>query len=935
MLRLRTFGGLALTGAAEPSTGTAAQRRPLALLALLAAAGEAGIARERLVALLWPGIDERRARSNLNQALYAVRRDLGEALVQGTTTLRLDPAGIACDLWEFERAVEQGDLEEAVALYAGPFLDGFTLAGAFDFERWARDERARLAQRHRDALEALARWAAEHGYHQLAVDRWRQVVALEPLSARAAAGLVRALAGAGDRTGALEHALEYGARVRAELGAEPDPMVEALARELRAAPAPAAPLAAGRPVFTPPPMEAPRARPANSARPRRSRRLALAGVAAALLVVVALVWRFARSPGAAAATHGDEATVAVLPFEVRAAPALGYLGEALAELLTTGLDGAGELRTVDPRAVASWAARRHDAPLDSSDGAAAAAQLDADLFVLGDVVESGGHLRVRAALYRRAGTAAGAAAGAPVARATAEGTVAELFAVADRLVAQLAAGRLEGDRLTRVAATSTTSLPALKAYLAAERDRAAERYAEAVAGYEAAVRADSTFALAYYRLSLAAELAGRDSLAERAAARALAHAGRLSPHDRQLVAAHAAARAGEHERAEGLYREIVDDYPDDREAWFQLGELLFHTGPLYGRSATESREAYEHVLQLDPDDQESLVHLARVAFLEGRRAEVDSLLRRVLALGPDAEVLELRAFRAFALSDREGYKRATRELLGSAPTVTDVSALQVAVVLDDLEGSERFARTLVQRGRSPAVQALGRRTLARLAVARGRWSEAAAQLAAVSPADSVSVLELHSLVAALPFLALPRVEVAAIRDRLRAWHPAAASPAEETHSAAHAGLHPLLRLHRLGLLDVALGDTAAALGRADSLARGARPGTGAAPSGAALAGTLAASVRAHVAIARGRPAQALALLAAAGWPRVAAYAEAEALDRFARAEQLRALGRDREALAWYATIAQRAAYELPYLAPAHRRQGEIYERLGDPAQALA
>ncbi|HEU4700245.1 MAG TPA: hypothetical protein VFS40_13760, partial [Gemmatimonadales bacterium] len=47
------------------------------------------------------------------------------------------------------------------------------------------------------------------------------------------------------------------------------------------------------------------------------------------------------------------------------------------------------------------------------------------------------------------------------------------------------------------------------------------------------------------------------------------------------------------------------------------------------------------------------------------------------------------------------------------------------------------------------------------------------------------------------------------------------------------------------------------------------------------------------------------------------------------------LGRDREALAWYATIAQRAAYELPYLAPAHRRQGEIYERLGDPAQALA
>src|SRR5262249_1356626 len=52
---------------------------------------------------------------------------------------------------------------------------------------------------------------------------------------------------------------------------------------------------------------------------------------------------------AEASAPASPATIAVLPFAVRGDPRFGYLGEGLVALLATKLDGAGEIRTVDPR----------------------------------------------------------------------------------------------------------------------------------------------------------------------------------------------------------------------------------------------------------------------------------------------------------------------------------------------------------------------------------------------------------------------------------------------------------------------------------------------------------------------------------------------------------------------------------------------------------
>ena len=61
--------------------------------AILAASGERGISRERLLLFLWPESDARHGRNTLNQTLYALRRDLGtDELVMGTSVLALNRA---------------------------------------------------------------------------------------------------------------------------------------------------------------------------------------------------------------------------------------------------------------------------------------------------------------------------------------------------------------------------------------------------------------------------------------------------------------------------------------------------------------------------------------------------------------------------------------------------------------------------------------------------------------------------------------------------------------------------------------------------------------------------------------------------------------------------------------------------------------------------
>jgi DNA-binding SARP family transcriptional activator/TolB-like protein len=234
LLRLKTFGGLAIHRPGAPAEGAGAQRRRLALLALLAAAGDRGMSREKLHGFLWPESDLERARKNLAQAVYALRRDLNaEDLILGTTDLRLNPDLITSDLADVRRALAEQRLEDAVALYEGPFLDGIYLDEAPEFERWAESERANLAHEYAQALETVAGQAAERGEPRLATGYWRRLANADPLNSRVALGLMKALAAAGDRGAALQHYRVYEMLLRQELDIAPDPAVSRLAEDLR------------------------------------------------------------------------------------------------------------------------------------------------------------------------------------------------------------------------------------------------------------------------------------------------------------------------------------------------------------------------------------------------------------------------------------------------------------------------------------------------------------------------------------------------------------------------------------------------------------------------------------------------------------------------------------------------------------------------------
>jgi len=299
-----------------------------------------------------------------------------------------------------------------------------------------------------------------------------------------------------------------------------------------------------------------------------------------------------RHPPPAAPTQ-----LAVLPFSVPGSGSFAYLAQGMVDLLSRNLNGAEALVTVDPGRVMSAAGRGGLGTLDAERGRDIARRLGAGQYILGSVVPAGGQVRIQAQLYKQDSIVS-----PPIAQAAVEGDTAKLFELVDQLTAQLLVGRGQGQgaRLAQTAALTTRSLPALKAYLDAERNLRAARYDSAISGFQRAIEVDSSFALAYYRLAVAAMGVNRMGLLGPAMERALALDQRLSERDRRLLAAFADLFRGTPDRAERQYREFLEGYPDDLEAQFQLGNLLYTYNAARGRSPAEAREQYMRVLQVDP-----------------------------------------------------------------------------------------------------------------------------------------------------------------------------------------------------------------------------------------------------------------------------------------------------------------------------------------------
>ncbi|MGD8698905.1 MAG: BTAD domain-containing putative transcriptional regulator [Gemmatimonadales bacterium] len=246
---LRLLGGISLDGPDGPLTGKAVQPRQSALLAVLAAAQDKGISRDKAVGLLWPESDRVEARHALSNSVYEIRKELGEeAVLASGGNLRLNSHIVWTDIGAFGEALGRGDLAGAVDAYGGPFLDGFHLSGAKEFEDWVESERQRLSVQYAEALESLAESAEQSDDFPRAVGWWQRLVAYDPYNSRFAVRLMQAMAVAGDPANALQYAQEHEQLLRRELDIDPPEDLLALAERLRREGVPSKPTSAVGPV---------------------------------------------------------------------------------------------------------------------------------------------------------------------------------------------------------------------------------------------------------------------------------------------------------------------------------------------------------------------------------------------------------------------------------------------------------------------------------------------------------------------------------------------------------------------------------------------------------------------------------------------------------------------------------------------------------------
>src|SRR5256714_11650926 len=237
-------------------------RKEFALLIYLAVEGCIHL-RKILSELFWPEGDALHGRAALRTTLLHLRHLLGEGagvdpvshlLITGDT-LGLDfTSDVELDLhplheaWRLSRASTRtalimpedahrtllAQLQQAVSLPRGEFLEGFSLRDAPAFDDWVRFQREYWHLRINEVFDRLSKLQFEAGELVPAIETVNRWLVLAPLHEEAYRRLMRQHFAAGDRYAAL-HAYDVcRARLSTDMQAEPTSETVALANRIRA-----------------------------------------------------------------------------------------------------------------------------------------------------------------------------------------------------------------------------------------------------------------------------------------------------------------------------------------------------------------------------------------------------------------------------------------------------------------------------------------------------------------------------------------------------------------------------------------------------------------------------------------------------------------------------------------------------------------------------
>lgn len=628
MLYLRLLGGAALELDGRPVTGPAGRRHPLALLALLATAPATRLSRSKLVGLLWPDSPEATARNRLNTCVYRVRKELGgNALVSVGDDLRLDTGIVDCDAYRFEEAVRSGDLEGAVVLYKGPFLDGFYLGGnRRAFEESVDHERERLRREYLEALEGLAVAAEEKGEPEKAAGWWEKRLDQDPYDGRVVHRLMRVLVAAGNPAAAVRVAGLHARLLEEELGTEPSPEVRGLLEKLTESSVAAGRVDRGEGGLEPivgreagaspireagtggdasPGFERPSPPTAlgSRARPLRTSPLLAALAAAGLLGGTAIgTWYLVGAVRMHDSPRPD-LSLAVLPFDVAGGDDVALLAHGLYSGLLTRLTGISDLTVVSQTSARRLAEEGERLPRAAED-------LGVGWIVGADVQRAGDQVRVNARLVdviedRQVW------AQSYLAELNA-GNVFELQSEIAGSIAEALATRLTTGERRRIASVPTENTAAYELYLQAQilremRDPTGERLDRRIALYRRATELDPEFPEAWVGL-------------------AHGYVGHIWTGGDPEVWGDSALAA---------VRRSLELNPGLAGGYTQLGNVLW----ALGRGTEEATAAYRRALELEPSSYDAANNLVQMLWFQGDLVELMAWLDRLHRLAPDNERL--------------------------------------------------------------------------------------------------------------------------------------------------------------------------------------------------------------------------------------------------------------------------------------------------------
>ena len=238
ILFVNLLGGFRVAGPTATDVLHFERKKTRALLSMLALDPGQVLPRGKIAALLWPDHDDEAARHALRQCLLDLRHVLAtvsqDALRVEGDLIYLEPSTVVVDVARFERHVAQGTaeaLQEAVALYRGDLLEGFSIPEE-SFEDWLRAERERLRTLAVGAMKRLLGCHERENAPDAAVAVAVRLLALEPFDEAVHRALMRLYAASGRRSAALRQYEECVDLLGRELGAEPEAATRELYRRL-------------------------------------------------------------------------------------------------------------------------------------------------------------------------------------------------------------------------------------------------------------------------------------------------------------------------------------------------------------------------------------------------------------------------------------------------------------------------------------------------------------------------------------------------------------------------------------------------------------------------------------------------------------------------------------------------------------------------------